>query len=63
MSNIISTATCDKCVYGYIDDENKARVKVICNKREKTYYYGQHIPSCEDRQKKLEVKDEESSEV
>lgn len=56
--NMIITNECEKCKHGIIDDRNKAIVKVYCNARDKTYYYGQCIP-CEDK----EVISEKSSEV
>ena len=53
MSNMIITSQCEECKYGTIDDSNKARVKVICSKKEKVYYFGQCIP-CDDREKRTE---------
>lgn len=43
---VINTSKCKDCRYGTINDENRARVKVICSFKEKEYYYGQCVP-CE----------------
>lgn len=51
MSNIIITSQCESCKYSAIDDSNKARIKVICNYKNKTYYYGACIP-CDYYEKK-----------
>ena len=48
---IIAGKDCELCQYGTIDDTNKARIKVHCAARDKTYCYGQYIP-CEDYKKK-----------
>lgn len=48
---MINTSECEKCKYGTIDDTNKAKLKVYCAARDKTYYYGQSIP-CDDKEKK-----------
>lgn len=50
MGMIICGKDCEDCKFGTILDEDKARVKVYCQTREKTYYYGQCIP-CDDKQK------------
>lgn len=49
---MIITSKCETCEYGSIDDTNKARIKVYCSSRDKTYCYGQCIP-CEDYKKKI----------
>lgn len=51
--NMILTSECEKCVYGTIDESNKARIKVICQDKGKEYHYGQCIP-CENMKKKTE---------
>lgn len=53
MSNMILTSECEKCIYGEIDETNKARIKVHCKYRNREYYYGQCIP-CEDKEKRKE---------
>ena len=52
MSKVTNTAQCETCESGFTDDTNKARVKVICSAKEKTYYYGQCIQCDEYRKRK-----------
>ncbi len=47
---MILTSECEECIYGIIDESNKARIKVKCRLKDKEYYYGQYIP-CEDKTK------------
>lgn len=54
MSKMIITDQCESCKHGTIDDRNKARIKVMCSKKEKMYYFGQCIP-CDDHEKKTEI--------
>ena len=42
-----NSTKCEKCIYGSIDDSNKAKVIVRCSKKNKEYFYGQRI-NCED---------------
>lgn len=49
--NMILTSECEECDNGIIDESNKAKVKVICLKKNKEYYYGQCI-SCDDKIKR-----------
>lgn len=49
--NMILTSECEKCIYGIIDETNKARIKVKCMKKNKEYYFGQCVP-CENRKKR-----------
>jgi hypothetical protein len=51
MSNVILTSECEFCKYGTVDDTDKAKVKVICSYKEKTYYYGTCI-TCEYYEKR-----------
>ena len=51
MSEVIITSQCEKCIYGTLDETNKARIKVHCAARDKTYCYGQCIP-CDDYKKR-----------
>ena len=44
MSDVIITSICEKCRYGTIHDENKARIKVWCSYKEREYFYGACIP-------------------
>ena len=55
MSNVINTSQCEKCKYGTVDDTDKARVKVTCGYKNKTYYYGACIPCDYYEKKKQEV--------
>ncbi len=48
---MITTDECEKCRYGAIIEESKARIKVYCSVRDKYYWYGQCIP-CEQKEKK-----------
>lgn len=52
--NMIITSQCETCAYGTINDEDKAKIKVQCNLKNKTYYYGACIPC--DYYKKEEKK-------
>lgn len=51
---MINTSECEKCNYGSLDETNKARVKVYCADKKKTFYYGQCIP-CENRKKRKDA--------
>lgn len=53
--NMIITSECEQCIHSIIDETNKAKVKIYCKAKDKTYYFGQCIP-CED--KKLIVRSE-----
>lgn len=53
MSKVILTSECETCRYGSIDDSNKARVKVHCSYKGKTYFYGQCVP-CDNHEKRRE---------
>lgn len=50
---VIITSQCEKCRHGTIDETNKARIKVHCSARDKTYCYGQCI-QCDDYIKKID---------
>lgn len=45
---MIITSECEQCRHGIINDENRARIKVICTFKNKEYYYGQCIP-CDNK--------------
>jgi len=49
--SIIITSECESCVYGNVDDSDKAKVMIYCKAKDKTYYYGQYIP-CEIKKEK-----------
>lgn len=44
MMEMIITSQCESCEFGFIDEINKARIKVYCSVKDKTYCYGQCIP-------------------
>lgn len=48
---MIITSECEFCLYGTVDDTDKAKVKVYCSYKDKTYYYGQCIP-CDNKTKR-----------
>lgn len=50
---MIITSECENCIHSIIDETNKARVKVYCNLKDKTYYCGQCIP-CDYKENKKE---------
>ena len=53
---MIITSQCESWTYGSIDEINKARIKVYCSVKDKTYCYGQCIPC--DYYKKKKIEDE-----
>lgn len=54
---MILTSECEKCIYGFIDESNKPKIKVKCELKGKKYHYGQCIP-CEDKKKRKEATNE-----
>lgn len=48
---MIITSECEQCIYSTINDEDKARVKIYCKVKDKTYYWGQCIP-CDYKEEK-----------
>lgn len=48
---MLNTSECENCIYCTLDESNKARIKVYCETRNKTYYYGQCVP-CEEKKVK-----------
>lgn len=55
MANMIITSECERCIHSVINEEDKAKVKVYCKVKDKTYYWGQCIP-CEYKETKKEIK-------
>lgn len=51
MASMIITSECEECIYSTINEESKARVKVYCSIKDKTYYFGQCIP-CDYKERK-----------
>lgn len=41
---MIITSECEQCVHSVIDEEDKARIKIYCSVKDKTYFWGQCIP-------------------
>lgn len=56
MADMILTSECEQCIHSTINEEDKARVKVYCSVKNKTYYWGQCIP-CEYKENRKEDKD------
>ena len=48
---MLNTSECENCIYCTLDESNIARIKVYCEARNKTYYYGQCVP-CEEKKVK-----------
>lgn len=46
--NIIDTKECESCIYGVLNESNKARILIYCKARNKNYSFGQFIP-CDER--------------
>lgn len=48
MSNtVIITSECERCIYGDLDETNKAKIIIHCDYKDKNYIYGACIP-CDD---------------
>jgi len=53
MADMILTSECEQCIHSIICEEDKAKIKIYCNVKDKTYYWGQCIP-CEYKEKRKE---------
>lgn len=42
-----NSAECEKCIYGKVDNSDKAKVMIYCTSKDKNYIYGRRI-NCED---------------
>lgn len=51
MANTIITSECEQCIHSTINEIDKAHIKVYCNIKNKTYYWGQSI-QCEYKEMK-----------
>lgn len=51
MANMILTSECEQCIHSTINEEDRARVKVYCKVKDRTYYWGTCIP-CDYKEKK-----------
>lgn len=54
MADMILTSECEQCIHSIINEEDKARIKVYCKVKDKTYYWGQYIP-CENKDIKKQI--------
>lgn len=53
MADMIITSECEQCIHSVVNDSDKAKVKIYCDIKDKTYYWGQCIP-CEYKELKVE---------
>ncbi len=53
MADMILTSECEQCIHSIVNDSDKAKVKIYCDIKDKTYYWGQCIP-CEYKELKVE---------
>lgn len=44
MANMIITSEYEQYIHSVINEEDKAKVKVYCRVKDKTYYFGQCVP-------------------
>ena len=51
MADTIITSECEQCIHSTIHEIDKAHIKVYCNIKNKTYYWGQSI-QCEYKEMK-----------
>ncbi len=56
MTMIIAGKDCEPCIHGIVKDQDKARVKVYCECKDREYYWGTCIP-CEVRKVKKQNED------
>ena len=42
MANMIITSECEECIHSTIDETDKAKIKIYCNTKDKTYLWGMH---------------------
>lgn len=49
--SMIITSECEECIHSIINGTDKARVKIYCNIKDKTYYWGQCVP-CDYKERK-----------
>lgn len=57
MTDMIITSECEQYIHSTINEEDKARVKVYCCVKDKTYFWGQCIP-CDYKEVKKNIKNE-----
>lgn len=56
MGNMIITSECEQCIHSSIDETDKAKIKVYCGVKDKTYYFGQCVPCDYKEKRKGELK-------
>lgn len=44
--DMIITSECEKCIHSILNEQDKAKLKIYCKVKDKSYYWGQCIP-CE----------------
>lgn len=44
MADMIVTSECEQCAHSVLDESNKAKIKIYCKVKDKTYHWGQCIP-------------------
>lgn len=58
---MINTSECEECIYGTLDETDKAKITIECDMKNKKYIYGQYVPCDSKRvQKKDRVKQDEN---
>lgn len=48
MAEMVITSECERCIHSAIDETDKAKIKVYCNVKDRTYHWGQCIP-CDNK--------------
>ena len=54
---MIITSECEKCIHSVLDESNKAKIKIYCKVKDKTYHWGQCIP-CDHKEEKKDGRKE-----
>ena len=55
---ISNTSECEKCKFCILDDSDRAKILVTCERDGKTRYYGQYIDCDHKEEIKAEIKEE-----
>lgn len=42
--DMIITSECEQCTHSTLDESDKSKLKIYCQIKDKTYYWGQCIP-------------------
>ena len=48
---MVITSECEKCIHSIMDETDKAKIKIYCKIKNKSYYFGQCVP-CEYKELK-----------